>query len=564
MSFIGPVLGAGQIHYGAVLRGNVFVTDFSDALTKVGIELQFFSKSGELTGVIGSQYEKSNLVNLEIKDNKIGGIEEFTFQIGRLIDIPFFNDQEVRLYYNNQHWFTGFLKYQPGQDKRDVLYEFEGKGGISFLEKINIDLVYNNKTINYILNDLVENYLTPNSPILYNDEQIDAPDITLTKIEFNNNTLDKVMETILAMSNENYDTIQYRYYINKEKEFVFERINTSVRYGFFEGYQFQEPEVEINSDEIVNIVRVWRNNEDTDTMIYINEYQNSDSVDLWGERIRKLTVPNYVTNDTAERIANAIINRKKNAIIKEEITNLLIEDMPYPIGFYNLFNRQTNYIDPISNFERLSDWTKNINNTTIATDSSRNITGQNSYKCNLTSGSNGESIEFELDDAIYFPEKIILYVNQEEAGEYFDFFIYDDDGNVESIGQTLFIITNENERIITDAGIYIISNDRSLRIDIESDFFRLELPIFSLNNVKKFKIIFISNENIRINFDRLDVKAFIWKTNNLISDSFTYMIENANIKVNGVFGEKMASIVDDIEEISDKQQNVIDIFEKTS
>jgi hypothetical protein len=220
-----PVLGAGQIYGNVALRGNNTFQDFDDASHSGGIEIQFFSTTGELIGVIGSKYEKSNLKDVEIKVTKIGDVVGYKFAVGRALNIPFFNDVETRFFINGLHWFTGLLVYEPDQGRRDVQYEYVGKGFWDYTERITINKLYENKTLLFILDDIISNELVPNSRIVYNPNLINPPDLTVTKLEINDKTIEKALIKVLKYANNDYLNAQYRMGVNKNKEIFFELIS---------------------------------------------------------------------------------------------------------------------------------------------------------------------------------------------------------------------------------------------------------------------------------------------------------------------------------------------------
>jgi hypothetical protein len=363
MSIISPVLGAGQIYNSSVLRGNTEVQDFADADTEIGIELQFYSNSGELVGIIGSQYERSNLVDLEIELKKIGDLTSFKFEIGRDVEVPFFNNMETRFYYNGVHWFSGILSIEPGQGRRNVQYEYEGKGFIDYANRVSVDKLYQNELLEDMVEDLIFNELAPNSRVLYNASLIDLPATTVTKLQLKNKKIIKGLDEILKIANTNYKTTQYRYGVNRNREFFFQPISNTVIFGFFEGYQFQEPDIESDISDLTNVIRLYRAKEDDQEVEEINDYTDSDSVDSWGEYIRDLVISDYIDTATAALIANYILERFSQPLIKIDTRNIIIEDSPYPFGFYSVNTRHTEYITPLSDFEDTGAWTLNISDT---------------------------------------------------------------------------------------------------------------------------------------------------------------------------------------------------------
>jgi hypothetical protein len=180
----------------------------------------------------------------------------------------------------------------------------------------------------------------------------------------------------------------------------------------------------------------------------------------------------------------------------------------------------------------------------------------------MANGSLTENMEFELDDALYFPITLILYVNVNLAGAFFDVIAIDDDGNEESLGQTLYRITHSGAYRVTESGAYRVLSNGAIQIDIVDDFIRLELPITTLDNLKKIKILFVSNETVTIYMDRMDLETFSWKQDILTMEKIKYKIATANIKADIMFGEEMKNLVDNLKKLDEKSDNILNIFKK--
>lgn len=536
---IPPISGAGQISGSSVLRGNLLVEEIVVPVTarRAGIEIQFFSATGDFVGMIGSGYTNAQLISLELIEKKIGGLESFSFSSSRDIDIPFANGLETRFYINGFFWYAAELIFKPNQDRKNVDFPFEGKGYSRYFGDIVINKLYENKTLDYILTDIIQNELAANSPVFYNGALISPPSITVTKLELNDSAIQEALDTVLKIANNDYSNNQYRFGVNKYKEFFFEIINPAVEYGFFEGYQYQEPDIEINTDEIINEILIYRALENQDTVEYVATEIDTPSQEDWGVRSRQLTIDSFVDSTTASNIANSIIQQKKDPITQITIDNLLLENEPYEMRFYHINNKQDDYSVVISEFDDLSEWTLNISNTTVVISEERALTGTKSFKCTTAAGSSGEYIEIESSPENYFVNEIVLYVNQDVAGTAIQLSFYDVD-NTKSIV----------EPIITTS--------------LVSEFIKISTSITDLKNIKKTRITFITNSAFVLYLDRLQYNAKIYKRNELVLDEITYVLENASFKANAIFGEETANILNDIEEIDEKTRNVINIFQK--
>lgn len=563
MGTILPILGAG-IYYGNVaLRGNTTFTDFDDADHPGGIEIQFYSITGELIGVIGSNYEQSNLKSVEIKINKIGELIGFNFTVGRRLDIPFYNDMETRFYINGIHWFTGLMVYEPDQGRRNVQYQYQGKGFWDYTKRTVINELYNDKTLDFAIKDIITTHLVPNSRIVYNPDLINPPSLTMTdKLEINDKTIEKAFEKLIKYANFDYKNHEYRMGVNLNNEIFFEEIDRTIAYGFFEGYQFQNPDIEVDTDDLVNKIRIYRCFENNQIVEFVLEISDADSINEWGERKQKLLIPDYADNTNLTRLAQAKLELRKDPRVKMEINELTVDDEPYDFASYNISSRHAEYSINVSDFEALASWSIQAVVSTITRSQEQVFSKNAAFKVVQASGSSGDYLEFTIDEAVYFPSTLILYVNQNVAGEFFFITIYDDWGNQEDIGENIFLMTEADDNLTTEDNDLLIADQLSFRVDILGDFVRLELPINVLDNIKRIRITLTADESVTLFFDRLDLVANIWKKEELIPDEFLYLFAKGNSKVKATFGEKTLNIIDDIKKIDKKTLEILSIFEK--
>jgi hypothetical protein len=123
--------------------------------------------------------------------------------------------------------------------------------------------------------------------------------------------------------------------------------------------------------------------------------------------------------------------------------------------------------------------------------------------------------------------------------------------------------TEDSDIRITEEGDTRLLDSGTNRIDILGRYIRLLSKVQKLNSIKKIQIIFLSNEDVTIYFDRLDIEHKTWKQNILVADEFEYIVDKANNKVNAVFNREVDNLIDNLKKINDRSENIINIFEKS-
>lgn len=547
----------------AILRGNTHVTidDFVDTTPQFGIEIQFFSPSGDLVGNVGTSYFNSQLLSCSFKVRKLGGLESFTIDISRDVEIPFFNGMETRIYVYGNLWYTGQLIYTPGQDRRNVSFPFDGKGYRRYLKDVVINELYTSETLEDILKDIIENDLAANTEVLYNPDKIEPPNITVTKLELNDKTVEKAVNTILQIANYQYNTAQYYWGVDEDKEFFFKALPTDDLYGFFEGWQYQNPETEDDINNVINKVNIYRSQENSDSVEFVTSVEDTTSQAKYGLRMNKITIADFVDTTEATKIAQAIIEEFKEPKTRNTISELIPETTPYDFGKYLINNRKIDYFLLVNDFEDLSEWTQSISNTTITLSSNKVWSGKKAFKVETTSGSFGEYIELTLDEPVYFVDFIRLYVYQDISGNLIDIDVFDSDGVQETFDACL--IEEDFDTILLENGTQcFLMENNAVDLYISGDYIEVRRTITTLDNIKRVRITFKTNEDALLFLDRLDFKVDSHKQNNLVMEEIEYSFERASFKAVASFGNRVPTLIDDIQELNEKTTNVIDIFQK--
>lgn len=565
MALLKPIMGGG-FYWNWLLKGTRTYTPIASVSIPFGIEIKFYSPSNELVGTIGTGYDEAPHLNLNIIDKKIGGFEQGKLSISRNIDINFYNLLEARIYVQGRFWYSAELTYKPDLDRRDPVFEYQLKGYRQYLEKPKANEVYTSTNLYDVFEDLFLTYIDGKYPVIWDPGQVDLPSVSITKIEFNKKTIWKCFLRLLEIANTNFTTTQYELGVDKYRHIYFRPISNEIITGYFEGYQYQEPNVETNINDMVNKIDIFRNQEDSSVPEYVSTVEDTTSQGLYDIREENLLIADYVDINEAEKIANAKIERLKDPEISYEIENLPIELDPFEKGKYNVSSKRDDYNILINDCENVTEWVQSVTNTTISQSTEKVFTGKRSIKAETTSGSLGEYIEYELDQAIWFPQFIIFYVYQNINGESFDLVLYDEDGNSIEVSSDIRVTTDDDTRVTTDGDTRIPTFSNSgIDILIPQMFNEVKSNIAGLiSNIKKIRILFTTNSNFTTYFDRFKVQSNMYLTRQLFIDEVEYDFDNTKAVGKIEFGTKFPNLVDEVKKIKDDKNTLFSIFEKRS
>lgn len=567
MALLGATFGGGNVYGNVQLNGATTYVGDVNITAGFNAILQFFSQSDTFVGEIRLDNDNSNLLLVEPEEEVVGGLKSFSFTIDKLPDFSFFNLMKVKIIIDGNHWYTGELLISSEPDERDPEKEFLGRGYIKYLDDIDdIEETYLNKTIKEIMVDLINTYILPNTPIEYDEDIINPPNITITKYEINNKSLRKVFDDLLEIANRNYNTEEYTFGINKDLFIYFEEISRNILSGYFEGYQFQNPKVKVRDNKVINYIDIYRSKENqTDELELVSTVQDSESQSRYGIRKSKITINDYVDTNTAERIAEAKLNKFKDAFTSVSLSDLEIDDR-LPIGFYNISNRFQNYTKLINDCEDLADWDQTLTNATLTLDGDEYISGKNSL---LLTANNAidEFIEIDLDETVMYPDILKIYFKQNITGEYVNVTVFDEDGNTIQAGETMTykILAEDGTFILNEEGGKILQETTEqfgIDIKIIEDWFLYKFDISAIDNIKKIRLQIITSTSFELNIDRVELETNSWFTRTLKLDKIKYSLNRTGIKADPEFGEKIDSIIDDIKKLSEKDSLILGIFQK--
>jgi hypothetical protein len=567
LSNLTNISGSGTILSNTILSGyNEYVGLPPITTPPNNILIQFYTMSNLYIDSYSVFSEYSTNIGIQFDENIIGGLNEFVLTLSRKSDIQPFNQMIVKLFMDNIHWYTGMIDIKPTLDTVNDVIDYKGFGLIKLLDREKINLVYQAVSVKYILDDLIGTQMIT-TDVYYDASLINPPDITITKLEFNNKTLLECIDKLLEICNVDFQNYEYRYYIDVNRTFVFESINKSVIVDHFhEGYAFQKPESQIKSDKIINQVSIFRTQEDSQVVEWIDTRSDTISIIDYGLYAKKITIKDYADVSDATKISDYLIERYKAPIKVMQLNNMIVTE-PLVYGSYLISNAIREYVQLLSDCSSLTDWTLNTVYTSVTIESTIVESGRNCFKIVTQPGSVGESIELDLaDDQINFPEFLDIWIRQEIAGMFLYMEFLDEYGNTTTYA-TVNAETEAGELIITESGDYVVCENGAagIQVDLIEQFNKYSMTVDTsqIKSLRKIRIYFVTNAANTFYIDRIECRRRQYLTSNVVLRKVKYKIDKGVFSADSSYGELSKSGVDDIKELNDETKTIQSIFEKS-
>lgn len=416
----------------------------------------------EVYRIIGNT-NRGKLLKVIFNYSKIGGLIDFEVTLPANTEAPLFSGMRFDFYYrddiflNNRKIFTGWSDENPLKDSNENSLTVKGFGYYNKLKNKLLTATYTDKTINYILKDLSLSDLD----ISLSDDIIS--DSFTFDIAFKEKNYAQVLDLLLKIANTNYSTEQYVYGVDEERQLYFKKFissGTTVRQKYYEGYDFQNPELTLNSD-IINKVIIYRiKSADSKDTEFVANYIDSVSFVENGEHSKKIIVPDYTDNNAIVRLTNAILKQRANptvnvklkdfyrrdcAILENNVyyedsngSNIILvndgtgeKELYYRTSelneyyferilqpdYYGLLTKPKEKLFIINECNNLSEWNlTHLSNSTVELDSSKVLTRRNSLKWSRdVSQPAGDYIEYTLDNILAGIIELKIYIYFETA-----------------------------------------------------------------------------------------------------------------------------------------------------
>lgn len=180
---------------------------------------------------------------------------------------------------------------------------------------------------------------------------------------------------------------RYALGVNENGYYFFKRIETDVIKKFIVGYDLNNQAVNTNYDNIKNIINVNRSKGKGETGVgWITAASAFDSTSIakYGSSTKDITIPEYIDDDTAQKIANAELENSKDPKDFAKLEGLKYDGL-LEIGNYGVVSPFGDYAIVIDEMDSISGWTPV--SISISASSSILVTGANSVFCNVLNNS---------------------------------------------------------------------------------------------------------------------------------------------------------------------------------
>jgi hypothetical protein len=353
-------------------------------------QIRIMSDAGQVVSLLSSDAKSGSILDANITWEKIGGLREFDFTLDRKTDVPLFNSMECELYIDGVKKYTGYTITVPTVESNDPKLLIEGRGFYFKLKEAFLTGAYSSTTVAGIIGAVDFS----DSGVNYNVGKIDCP-VAVTDIEFNKKDFVKVFDSLLKIANQDFNTTEYVWGVDEEKDLYFRPLSTTPQKSLFEGFQYQDPEVEI-SDDVVNKVIAYRTTSaDPNVTELVNTYEDTGSQDRNGIRERKIVFPDFTDSADIQNIADAVIKRnldpKKRITIKDLDVGILEE------GFYNISVKPEEYFQLVNECDSLDGWDFSASpNMPVTVSQDQVLTGRSSLKFEPSALASGNFAEYTL------------------------------------------------------------------------------------------------------------------------------------------------------------------------
>lgn len=541
----------------------------------VGVKI--FSATGALVADYYNNTETNDGLALRLKVLKNGGLDTFVMTLANNAEEPLFTGMICKFYVDGVLWFTGFATSIPEVDTESASIAVEGNGFWHKLKTVIVNEAYTAQTLDYIIKDIASTYLSTDLQVLYDVAKIATPSVTGIDVEFNDKRLDEVFDSLLDICNADFSTAQYRYFVDEERELNFALISTVVSGALFEGFDYQNPNVERVADKLINKILAYRTTAaDKNEVEFVASYSDADSVSNHGEQAQKLTFPDYIVTAGIQRVAESLIER-----FRYPLTKIMVNDVamtaPADFGFYQIVNKRQRFSRDAANFESISGWDiSNLFSTTPTVSTEHVFTNRTALKLVTAAGSAGDYMFKTFNVPVYFPTYFKFYAYLDDAAAAFTVLLTDTfgndvsvdvGGNNEPIGEWLKF--SVPIAIVYAPGLLYVDKDVSngglMRVDVDGSTYGnlklLKLLVDGVLNVSTIRITMDADVASTCYLDQFSLEASAYKQHTLMLEEIEYTLDKTRL-ANMAFGDSDDNIISEINKQTAAGKAALDVFSK--
>lgn len=530
----------------------------------IGLSIVFFSSSGEKVASLQSGRGQAEVLESELSFKKYGNMENFSINLKRNNELPLFTGMGVLFLNKNKRFAYGYVDEVPETDQNSGIIKIIGSGYSKKLKDKQITLSVTNQTVKQVIDTIGTAYFS-DLGFDYDSTKNQAPATYITAADWKDKSIEKIIEDLISISNESFDTVEYIYGIDEFGSFYFRGIvNNNPASGYFEGFNYQNAKTEKNEKSMINRVLLFRTTSaNPDVTEFVNTYEDSDSIDKNGIFEKKLVISDYVDNTTAENIALGIIGNGKDPKTRVKVSDLLTDNF-LNFDFYALNNKKQEQKIVVAEFTSLTEWVQSLTTSTIVLRDTTVFSGRLCYQWDITN-SVGDNISQAVE---YFSPKFMrVYLRQDVAGEFLKITATGLQGKIHRN-----LVTNVPANIVTNVPTnFVVNVDSSglatgiadIGVPTANEWVAVNIDLTGFFKIESIAIEVIKTDVVEILIDRLEIYTESYVKRILSLEEITYKFSNTDlIATDAIFGQEKITLTEKLNKIDKKNRIAYDIFSK--
>lgn len=311
------------------------------------VKVELRDKSFNILEILDNEF-----MNLSWEYSRIGGCGSCSFELPREYCNEKFisGDFNIRIYVRNETtkaydiWYQGIVETKaPNVRGQDETVQVQVHGYQAQLSRIQLsNVTYTSTEVSVIVKSLLDNYIVPNTDIIYSASDIEATSFTPDSITFNGNCLDAI-QTLADI------TGTREWGVNSSRSMFFKARSSTSGLYFALGDKVTAFTSDDSFKDIVN--RVIVQGGDVGGVPFTpsptaSAYNNTSSQTKYGRRDEIFQNSSILTDAVAQQFATSILAEKSDVIRRGrcELVNYETQiETTLPIPLFELVARATLY-----------------------------------------------------------------------------------------------------------------------------------------------------------------------------------------------------------------------------
>lgn len=480
-----------------------------DAFSSISIT----SITGALVGRIRIDHQNTIFHSLEFTNNQ-QGCADFTLKLNALPDFPIlrFSVISVKFFDTEFNWYKGIIDYVPEDGSARDYYEFRGFGFSKLLGRVTIEETYPlGLDVGEIVDDIAGSTEVANAGVAYLPGNIDTSTgvVTVSDHDLSKNKVTKYLDLYRNMGNAYCG-------VGADGAIFFEEKTEDLVRTLFEGYDFDQFEVEVNLKAIFNSIIVQRQTAlgSGGSGWAIATVRNNDtSIAKYGLNEKTFQIPGMLSDADAQTIGDAVLAQESEVKYSATVKGIPLKSQSAFLdrGNYRFIRVASRFTEVIQECDDVADWSAPATGIDfeVATETTSIISGSSAIEISWTYALGGDA--FATCDFSGSIQVVRIWVRSTLTGQPFSF----------GFGISDFTENLTPISVVTENQYFPISIDTS------------GLGLTSIGQIG-FKIL--TSEAGSIICDRCEVEAKGNKHYTMELNEATYYIGPDDARVNATFG----------------------------